>query len=125
MKTIFVVDDNNVNLLIAKETLSQHYNVFTLSSAAFMFELLENVSPDLILLDIVMPEMNGFEALMKLKSDTRYAGIPVIFLTSKTDASSEAYGFALGVADYISKPFSKSVLLDRIKTHFGKSEIYY
>jgi putative two-component system response regulator len=123
MKTIFVVDDSNVNLLTAKEALSQDYNVFTLSSAAVMFELLDNVSPDLILLDILMPEINGFEALKKLKADVRYASIPVIFLTSKNDASAEVLGFELGVVDFISKPFSQPVLLNRIKTHLAIEEI--
>jgi putative two-component system response regulator len=123
MKTIFVVDDNKSNLLTAEEALSEHYDVFTLLSAAFMFELLENVLPDLILLDIVMPEVDGFEALSKLKADARYADIPVIFLSSKSDAATEARGFELGVVDYISKPFSAPVLLNRIKTHLAIEKI--
>ena len=123
MKTIFVVDDNNVNLLTAQETLSEHYNVFTLSSAALMFELLENVVPDLILLDIVMPDIDGFRALKLLKADTRYADVPVIFLTGKSDDNTEALGFELGAADFISKPFSKPVFLNRIKTQLDIDEI--
>jgi putative two-component system response regulator len=123
MKTIFVVDDNNINLLAAKEALSENYNVITLSSAALMFEFLDKISPDLILLDIMMPDINGFEALKKLKADERYAFIPVIFLTGRNDAPTEALGFELGVTDFISKPFSKSVLLNRIKTHLAIEEI--
>jgi putative two-component system response regulator len=123
MKTIFIVDDNNVNLMTAEESLSDHYDVFTLLSATVMFELLENVSPDLILLDIMMPEINGFEALKKLKADERYASIPVIFLTSKNDAATEALGFESGVLDFISKPFSKPVLINRIKIHLAIAEI--
>jgi putative two-component system response regulator len=125
MKTIFVVDDNNANLLAAKEALSKHYNVFTLASAAVMFELLDNVSPDLILLDIMMPDINGFEALKRLKAEARYAFIPVIFLTSKNDASTEALGFELGAVDFMSKPFSKPVLRNRIKTHLAIEEIIH
>jgi len=123
MKTIFAVDDNRINLLTAEEALSEQYNVFTLSSAALMFELFDDVMPDLILLDILMPEISGFEALKRLKADKRYAGIPVIFLTSKKDADTEALGFEMGVVDFISKPFSKPVLLNRIKTHLNIEDI--
>jgi putative two-component system response regulator len=123
MKKIFVVDDNNVNLLTAKEALSKYYDVFTMPSAAVMFGLLNKVSPDLILPDIMMPEIDGFEALTKLKADERYASIPVIFLTGKNDTSAEVLGFELGVVDFISKPFSKPVLLNRIKTHLAIEEI--
>jgi len=117
LKTIFIVDDNNVNLLAADEVLSEFYHVFTMPSAASMFELLENIQPDLILLDILMPEMNGFEALQKLKSSRTHADIPVIFLTSQRDELTESKGFEMGVVDFISKPFSRLVLLNRIKTH--------
>ncbi|MCL2443417.1 MAG: response regulator [Treponema sp.] len=117
MKTIFVVDDNNINLLSADETLSMYYQVFTLGSASGMFELLIDVKPDLILLDILMPEMDGFKALKLLKSDNRYTDIPVIFLTSRNDPATESMGFELGAVDFVSKPFSKPVLLNRIKTH--------
>jgi putative two-component system response regulator len=116
-KKIFVVDDNSVNLLTAEEALSNHFEVFTLSSAAVMFEALENIVPDLILLDIMMPDVDGFKALDILKCDRRYSGIPVIFLTSKNDPDTEVHGFEMGVVDFISKPFSAPVLLNRITTH--------
>jgi len=117
LKTLFVVDDNIMNLLTAKEALAEDYNIITLSSAANMFEILEEVVPDLILLDILMPEINGFEALGRLKSDKRYMDIPVVFLTGKTDTDTESRGFEMGVIDFIGKPFSKPVLLNRIKSH--------
>ncbi|MCL2031038.1 MAG: response regulator [Oscillospiraceae bacterium] len=117
MKTLFVVDDNDVNLVYAEETLSGRYNVFTLPSAAAMFTLLENVTPDLILLDIEMPEMDGFEALKKLKSAGRHADIPVVFVTGWSDDSIEALGFEMGAVDFVIKPFSAPVLLNRIQTH--------
>lgn len=123
MKTIFVVDDNDTNLSMAKEALKEHYRVMTLPSAARMFGLMEKVSPDLILLDIEMPEMDGFGALLKLKSSAVHSGIPVIFLTSMTDASIEAKGFQLGVIDFIAKPFSAPVLRNRIKTHLDIDEL--
>jgi putative two-component system response regulator len=88
-----------------------------------MFELLENIVPDLILLDILMPEMDGFEALKRLKSNTRYMDIPVIFVTGKSDSDTEALGFEMGVLDFISKPFSVPVLLNRIRTHLHIEDI--
>ena len=117
MKTIFVVDDQSINLLTAEKTLSGSYKVFTLISASSMFELLNNVTPDLILLDIKMPDIDGFEALRRLKDDKHYAQIPVIFLTSQNDTDTKKFGFEAGIIDYILKPFSGSVLLERIKTH--------
>jgi putative two-component system response regulator len=116
-KTIFVVDDNDSILFTAREALHKHYSVFTLPSAPEMFELLENVVPDLILLDIMMPGIDGLEAMELLKADSRYCDIPVIFLTSRIDADSETRGFKLGAVDYISKPFVETVLFNRVKTH--------
>jgi len=116
MKKIFVVDDNTSSLIIVEEALSEHYDVFTLSSVKFMFDLLDKVTPDLILMDLLMPVTGGFEAL-KLLKESRNADIPVIILTSKVDDAAEAKGFELGAADFIRKPFSKPVLLDRIKAH--------
>ena len=113
-KTIFVVDDNDTNLAKAKQSLEGDYRVFPLPSAVKLLSLLEKIIPDLILLDIEMPEMNGFEAIQKLKADTRFADIPVIFLTANIDEKSELAGFDMGAADYISKPFSVPRLLKRV-----------
>ena len=117
MKTIFIVDDNDVNLLSAEDALSDIYRVYTLPSAIDMFAFLENIVPDMILLDIEMPVMNGFEALERLKSDKRFADLSVIFLSSRKDTSAEVRGFELGGIDFIHKPFTKPILLNRIKTH--------
>ena len=122
-KVIFVVDDKDINLSMAKEALKDQYRVMTLPSAAKMFALIEKVTPDLILLDIEMPEMDGFEALDVLKTSDTYSSIPVIFLTSMTDATVEAKGFQMGVIDFISKPFSAPVLLNRIKSHLDIDEL--
>jgi putative two-component system response regulator len=118
-KIIFVVDDSDTNLTTAEAALEQQYRVMTLPSAVKMFTLLEKVTPDLILLDIEMPGIDGFDALQRLKAHPSYADIPVIFLTGMTDAAVEARGFELGVTDFIAKPFSASVLLNRIKTHLN------
>jgi len=116
LKTIYVVDDSDTNLAMAEEALENHYNVMTMPSADRMFLLLEKIIPNLILLDIEMPIMNGFEALEKLKK-TKWAEIPVIFLTGTINASIEKQCAAIGAADIIAKPFSSSELLDRIKSH--------
>ena len=123
MKTIFVVDDSDTNLSMAENALEKSYQVMTLPSAMKMFSLLEKITPDLILLDIEMPEMDGFEALLYLKSSPSHKDIPVIFLTGYTDDEIEAYGFELGVVDFIAKPFSTPVLLNRIETHLEIDEL--
>jgi signal transduction histidine kinase len=87
-----------------------------------MFDLLEHVHPDLILLDVEMPEMNGYEAIEKLKSNDKYRETPVIFLTSMSEAKSEMEGLQLGAVDYIRKPFAALLLLQRIKTHISIME---
>jgi putative two-component system response regulator len=113
-KTIFIVDDNDTNLVKAKQALDGLYRVFTLPSAVKMFALLGKIIPDLILLDIEMPELNGYEALKRIKADPRFADIPVIFLTGNSDELSELEGFELGAVDYISKPFSAMQLINRV-----------
>jgi len=115
-KKIFVVDDCDTNLAKAKQALEGQYSVFTLPSAAKMFALLEKVKPDLILLDIEMPEVNGYEALKKIKANPRTSSIPVIFLTGNTDEQSELEGFGMGAMDYIYKPFTEAQLLNRVSS---------
>ncbi|MDR0219815.1 MAG: response regulator, partial [Lachnospiraceae bacterium] len=117
MKTIFVVDDIETNRITAKEALDAAYKTFALPSAPMMFKLLEKVTPDLILLDVDMPEMDGFAAMERLKADEKLRAIPVIFLTSMNDAATEIKGFEMGALDFLSKPFSPPVLLKRIETH--------
>jgi putative two-component system response regulator len=123
MKTIFMVDDSDISLTVAKNALENQYRVLTMSSAARMFVILEKVIPDLIILDIKMPEMDGFEALNILKSKPLYANIPVMFLTGCSDREIEAKGFEMGVVDFISKPFSEPVLLKRIKTQLDIEDV--
>jgi putative two-component system response regulator len=88
-----------------------------------MFSFLEKIRPDLILLDIEMPEISGIEALQRLKSNYLYADIPVIFLTGRVEADIEAFGFELGAVDFIPKPFSAPVLLNRVKTHLDIDDL--
>ncbi|MCL2184658.1 MAG: response regulator [Treponema sp.] len=123
MKTIFVVDDSDTNLSMAEAVLEDYYRVMTMPSAAKMFTLLDKITPDLILLDIEMPEMDGFETLEKLKKESALQDIPVMFLTGRNDAVVEARGLEIGAVDFITKPFSAPVLLNRIKTHLDIDEI--
>jgi len=122
-KTVFLIDDNETNITVAEEALTKQYRVISLSSAEQMFAALEKFTPDLILLDIEMPQMSGFEAMKRLKANSAYTEIPVIFLTSCTDAASEAYGIELGAVDFIMKPFSEPVLMNRIKNHLNIDEL--
>jgi len=117
MKTIFIVDDNATNLVTAKNVLDGIYKTYAMPSAEKMFQLLGKITPNLILLDVEMPEMNGFEALLALKSDEKLSNIPVIFLTAKHDAESEKRGLEMGAVDFINKPFSPPVLIKRIEAH--------
>jgi putative two-component system response regulator len=114
-----IVDDNIANLKIAKNCLSDVYDIFTAPSAAKMFSLLTRNQPDLILLDIDMPEMDGYEAIKLLKSSPTAPtyDIPVIFLTSMSSPEDEIKGLTLGAIDYISKPFLPQLLRKRVELH--------
>jgi len=114
-RRIIFVDDVMSYLELGRNMLKTFYEVYPAPSAAKLFEILENIIPDLILLDIEMPEMDGYETIKKLKADKRYADIPVIFLTARNDVNSEREGFDLGAVDYILKPFSAPLLLKRIE----------
>jgi class 3 adenylate cyclase len=114
---IILVDDNPSNLRTGKNVLSEKYEVFTVPSAVKMFELLKDVKPAMILLDIEMPEMSGYEAIKILKAREETRDIPVIFLTGKTNMENELEGLNLGAVDYITKPFQPTLLLKRMEVH--------
>ena len=116
-QSIFLVDDNITNLSVGKNTLISKYNIFTIPSGKKLLNMLEKTIPDLILLDIDMPDMTGFEAIEIIKSNKETASIPIIFLTAKNDSDSELEGLSLGAIDYILKPFSPPLLLKRIEVH--------
>ena len=121
-KKIIVVDDNAANLAACKAILRDTYDVYTVNSALSMLKLLENVIPDLVLLDVRMPELDGYEAIRILKANSAYKDIPVIFLTAQNDAESEMEGLELGAVDYISKPFFAPLLLRRIEMHLDLTD---
>jgi putative two-component system response regulator len=116
-QTIMLVDDNMASLTMGKNILKDKYNVYPIPSGKKLFEIMEKVSPDLILLDVAMPEMDGYEVIKKLKAGRKTLDIPVIFLTSRDDPGNELEGLSLGAIDYVSKPFSPALLIQRIDNH--------
>jgi len=118
-RKVIVVDDNTVNLVTCKNILKTFYEVYPAPSAAKMFELLGQFLPELILLDVEMPEIDGYETARLLKNNDAYKDIPIIFLTALRDARNEMEGLDLGAVDYITKPFAGPLLLRRIEMHLS------
>jgi signal transduction histidine kinase len=121
-KKIIALDDDSDNLVALKNILKDIYEVYPVINATTMFDLLEHFFPDLILLDVEMPGIHGYEVARKLKGSEQFREIPIIFLTSASDADSEIKGLELGAVDYIHKPFVSPLLLQRIKTHLSLVE---
>jgi len=114
-KRIILVEENLDSMSTGIDILKSLYDVSAAPSAAILFEILEHTLPDLILLDKSMPEVNGYEVLKKLKSNGRFADIPVILIADNTEADDGYAGFNLGAADYIDRPFSPPILLKRVE----------
>jgi len=120
-RNIIIVDDLKFSLLTVKERFKDKYQIFPAQTAEELFEMLDRVDPELILLDIGMPETDGFEVIKRLKGDVRYKHIPVIFLSAKSDRKSIVRGLALGAVDFIIKPFHDDHLIDCIENHLDPS----
>lgn len=119
-KTILVIDDTAFNLTLMSGVLKKWYTVKEAASGAEALQQLQtDPLPDLILLDIMMPLMDGYEVCHRLKADPATAAIPVIFLTANVSSEDEEKGFELGAVDYITKPIKQKVVLARIKTHIA------
>jgi putative two-component system response regulator len=116
-ETIVVVDDSATILAMVKETLSDKYDVLTIATCAELINILEIVSPELILLDVEMPEMDGYDVIKAVKGKIETEHIPVVFLTSRVDPESELQALNLGAVDYIHKPFTPSLLSKRVELH--------
>jgi len=115
---ILVVDDAPANIQALAGTLKeQGYQISVATNGRQALEVVGRLRPDLILLDVVMPEMDGFEACRRLKAASSTRDIPIIFLTGQTDTSDIVKGFELGAVDYVSKPFNAPELLARVNTH--------
>lgn len=116
--TVLVVDDNPNNLKIVALTLRElNFKIVIATNGKDAIDLVKRTQPDLILLDVMMPEMDGFEVCKILKSDKKNENLPIIFLTAVGEKSKIVKGFELGGVDYITKPFNKEELIIRIKTH--------
>ncbi len=114
---ILVIDDTPGNLSLLNQLLRTQYRVKLANSGARGLELAAMSRPDLILLDIMMPEMDGYEVFRKLKADPSTSKVPIIFLTAKLGAEDEEQGLAMGAVDFIHKPIAPSVVLARVRTH--------
>ena len=118
LKSILVVDDIQENIDVLRGILGECYTVKVATSGRLALKIAFSAKPpDLILLDVMMPEMDGYEVCRQLKEDERTRNIPVIFVTAKSEVEEEAHGFSLGAADYIVKPVSAPVVLARVRTH--------
>jgi putative two-component system response regulator len=117
MKKILIVDDNLLTLKQLEAHLSQRYEVILAKSGKIAIEICKTTVPDLILLDVRMPEMDGFETLKELQKNVKLEFIPVLFLTGSNDTMTEIKCLELGAIDVITKPANKSILLHRIELH--------
>jgi PleD family two-component response regulator len=114
-RKIMYVDDVIYSLMTVKDRLKAHYEIFPAQTVEKMFEVLENVRIELILLDVNMPEVDGYEAIRQLKADDRYFDIPVVFLSSSDNKKSVKMGMDLGAADFVTKPFNDDEMIARIE----------
>ena len=116
--SIIIVDDNPSNLQMLGKTLrTENYHVEFAIDGKTALEWINNREFDLILLDIMMPEMDGFEVCSIIRSETKYNDTPIIFLTAETGKESVLKGFEIGAQDFITKPFDSRELLARVRTH--------
>ena len=116
--TILVVDDEPTNIKILGEALSDAYDIVVAKNGEEALAIVrQETSPNLILLDVMMPDMNGIEVCQKLKADAATSCIPVVFVTSLDDKINEEVGLKAGAVDYISKPYSLPVVRARVKVH--------
>lgn len=116
---LLLVDDEPVNLRVLKQLLADHYQLVFAKDGEQALRLAKEQSPDLILMDVMMPGMTGFDTCKALKADVTTASIPVIFVTALTEEHDETEGFNVGGVDYITKPISPAVVLARVKTHLS------
>lgn len=121
-KTVMVVDDTEMNIDILVEALQDEYELMIAINGVEALELLEDQTPDLILLDIMMPELDGYEVLQRIKESPKLEHIPVILLSAITDSDSKTKGFSLGAVDYVTKPFEMVEVEARVRTQLKFKE---
>lgn len=118
-QSVLVVDDATENIMVLDGILRADYKVRVATSGAKALKMAASSPPDVILLDIMMPEMDGYEVCRRLKSNPLTRGIPIIFVTARGEEEDETYGFELGAVDYITKPVSPPVVRARVRTHLA------
>ncbi len=116
---VLIIDDiaENRKLLAALIQENTDYSIILASNGKTVLKSINNLNPDLILLDIMMPDIDGYEVAIKIKQNERFLHVPILFLTAVSDTEGILKGFRSGGVDYISKPFNQEVLLARVKTH--------
>lgn len=119
-KKILLVDDNEISLVIAATLLAGNYEITSVKSGKEALHLLlHEYKPDLILLDILMPDMDGWETFHKIRGISLLNQVPIAFLTSINDAEKIKYSYQIGAADFITKPYDKTELLNRVDKIFA------
>ena len=116
-QTILIVDDKKLNIDIITDILSDSYAVMAATSGERALKLLEKRKPDLVLLDVFMPGIDGFDVLRQMRMDAELSNIPVIFVTGEHDTSAEEKGLLLGAVDYVKKPFVPSIIRIKVRNH--------
>jgi len=119
LPVILAVDDESTNLQLLRQILQDRYSLLFAKDGPRALELAAKEQPDLILLDVMMPDMTGYEVCRRLKADPATAAIPVIFVTALTDSTDEVDGFEAGAVDYITKPVSPAVVKARVRLHLS------
>jgi len=120
-KNILIVDDDDIQLMIAEAILTNEYNILTARSGKEAIEyFIRKQIPDLVLLDILMPDMDGWETYHRLKAVIKLVDVPIAFLTSVTETSEKLRAKEMGAIDYITKPYDKQTLMDRVKNIMDK-----
>jgi diguanylate cyclase (GGDEF)-like protein len=115
--TVLIIDDSPINIEHLAQVLKNDYNIKVANKGEPGIEVAKSQQPDLILLDIIMPDMDGYAVCRRLKADDRTRNIPIIFITTKSNTEDETRGLTLGAVDYITKPFRTPIVKARIKTH--------
>src|SRR2546430_5011168 len=122
---ILIIDDAPANIQTLSSILKERgYNINIATNGRQGLEVLERIRPDLILLDIMMPELDGFETCRRIKASTAWREIPIIFLTAKTDTADIVRAFELGAVDYVAKPFNRHGLLARLDTPLTLGQLH-
>lgn len=116
---LLIVDDTEENLDILVESLAEEYDIHVATNATRALKIIVSEKPDLVLLDIMMPDMDGYELCEIVKSNPKTNDIPIIFVTALSESTDEARGLELGAVDYIVKPFNMDLVKARIRNHLS------